>query len=59
VNVFCKEGPEPNQCCNTSFRLATKARAYKGASQKGSSGVASHALRSVGECERMNPHTPK
>jgi hypothetical protein len=27
--------------------------------QKGSLGVTSHALGSVGECEGMNPHTPK
>jgi len=37
----------------------TKARACKGASQKGSPGVASHVFGSVGECEGMNPHTPK
>jgi len=34
----------------------TKARACKGASQKGSPGVTSHAPKSVGECEEMNPH---
>jgi hypothetical protein len=33
--------------------------ACKGASQEGSLGVTSHATGSVGECERMNPHTPK
>jgi len=26
--------------------------------QKGSLGVTSHALKNVGECDRMNPHTP-
>jgi hypothetical protein len=37
----------------------TKARACKGESQKGSPWIASHAPGSVGECEGMNPHTPK
>jgi hypothetical protein len=27
--------------------------------KKGNSKVTSHALKSVGECEGMNPHTPK
>jgi len=47
------------RCRNPSIRLATKARACKGESQKGSPGITSHAPRSVGECEGMNPHTPK
>jgi len=47
------------QCCNPSLKLVTKARACKGAGQKGSPGVTSHALENVGECEGMNPHTPK
>ncbi len=46
-------------CRNPSLGLMTKARAYKGAGQERSLGVASHALGSVGECEGMNPHTPK
>jgi hypothetical protein len=46
-------------CCNPSLGLTTKARVCKGAGQEGSSGIISHALRSVGECERMNLHTPK
>ncbi len=37
----------------------TKARAYKSAGQEGSSKVTSHVPGSVGECEGMNPHTPK
>jgi hypothetical protein len=45
-------------CHNPSLGLATKARTCKGVSQ-GSMGVTSHAPRSVGECEGMNPHTPK
>jgi hypothetical protein len=36
-----------------------KARTCKGAGEKGSSGVTSHAPMSVGECEQMNPHTFK
>jgi hypothetical protein len=46
-------------CCNLSLGLATKARACKGAGQKGSPGVTFHALETIGECEGMNPHTPK
>jgi len=46
-------------CCNPSLGLMTKTRACKGASWEGSSGVTSHASKSVGKCERMNPHTPK
>jgi hypothetical protein len=48
-----------DHCHNPSLGLATKARACKGASQEGSPGITSHAHGSVGECERMNPHTPK
>jgi hypothetical protein len=44
---------------NLSFGLATKARACKGAGQKKSPVVASHAPGNVGECEGMNPHIPK
>ncbi len=47
------------ECHNLSLRLVTKARAYKGVSQKGSPRVTSHAFGSVGECEGMNHHTPK
>jgi hypothetical protein len=48
-----------SSCHNPSFGLATKARACKGASQEGILRVTSHAPGSVGECEGMNPHTPK
>jgi hypothetical protein len=44
---------------NLSLGLVTKVRVYKGAGQDGNSGVTSHAFGSVGECEGMNPHTPK
>jgi hypothetical protein len=44
---------------NPSLGLATKARACKGAGQKGSPGITSHAPGSAGECEGTNPHTPK
>jgi len=50
---------ETNYYHNPSFRLATKARAYKGVGQEWSMGITFHALMSVGECEGMNPHTPK
>jgi hypothetical protein len=44
---------------NPSLRLATKARAYKGAGQEGSLGVTFNAPGSVRQCEGMNLHTPK
>jgi hypothetical protein len=46
-------------CRNPSLGLTTKAKDCKSASQEGSPRVISHAPRSVGECEGMNPHTPK
>ncbi len=46
-------------CYNLSFGLTTKARTCKGAGQEGSSGVPYHALKNVGECEKMNTHTLK
>jgi hypothetical protein len=46
-------------CRHPNFGLVIKARACKGACQKKSQGITSHAPESVGECERMNPHTPK
>jgi hypothetical protein len=39
--------------------FVTKVRAYKGAGGEWSLGITFHALRSVGECEGMNPHIPK
>jgi hypothetical protein len=48
-----------NSYCNLNLELATKARAYKGASQEWSLGVTFHVSKSVRECEGMNPHTPK
>ncbi len=48
-----------SNCHNPNFKFATKARACKGASQERSPGVTSHAPKSVGECEGMDPHTPK
>jgi len=38
---------------------AREAKACKGAGWKWSLGVTFHAPGSVGECEGMNPHTPK
>jgi hypothetical protein len=46
-------------CHNPSLGLATKERACKGAGQEWSLGITFHSLRIVGECEEMNPHTPK
>jgi hypothetical protein len=56
VHVHYKE---LTKCYNPSLGFATKARACKGAGQEGSLRVTSHALGNVGECEGMNPHTPK
>jgi hypothetical protein len=50
---------EEEQCRNPNLGLVTKAGVCKGAGPKGSLGVTSHALGSVGECEGMNIHTPK
>jgi hypothetical protein len=47
------------ECHNPSLGIATKVRPYKGASQEGSPGITSHAPRSVGKCEGMDPYTPK
>jgi len=44
---------------NPSLGLATKARACEGACQVWSPGSTFHVPGSVGECEGMNPHTPK
>jgi hypothetical protein len=46
-------------CHNPNLGLTTKARACKNAKQERSSGGTSYTPRNVGECERMNPHTPK
>jgi len=39
--------------------FATKAKACKNARQEGSPKSTSYTLGNAGECERMNPHTPK
>jgi hypothetical protein len=46
-------------CRNPGLGVVTKAMVYKGAGQEGSLGVTSHAPGNVGECEGINPHTPK
>jgi hypothetical protein len=48
-----------NICRNLSFGFVIKTRACKSAGQEWSPGVTFHVPGSVGECERMNPHTPK
>jgi len=47
------------ECRNPNLGFTTKAKACKVAGQEGSPGVTSHAPRSVGKCEGMNPHTSK
>ncbi len=54
---LCKSFME--MCRNLSLGLVTKARGCKVTSQEKDLGVTSHALRSVKECEGVNPHTPK
>jgi hypothetical protein len=44
---------------NPNLGLTTKAKACRGAGQEEILGITSHAPRSVGECEGMNPHTFK
>jgi len=46
-------------CHNPNLGLVIKARDCKGVGQEGGLGVTSHALENVGQCEGMNPHTPK
>jgi hypothetical protein len=50
---------EEVNCHNPNLGFATKARVCKDASQKGISGITSHASGSAKECEGMNPHIPK
>jgi hypothetical protein len=49
--------PSCARCHNPSFGLMTKARACKGAGEKGSPGITSHVLGSVGECEIEHSHS--
>ncbi len=51
--------PIVDYCRNLNLGLATKTKACKGVGQKGSSRITSHAPKSVGEYEGMNPHTFK
>ncbi len=46
-------------CRNLNLKLVTKTMAGKSVGQKGGPGNTFYTLRSAGECERMNPHTPK
>jgi hypothetical protein len=45
-------------CHNLNLGLVTKAKVDKGVGQEWSLGVTSHAPRSVGKCEGMNPTLP-
>ncbi len=47
------------RCHNPSFRLTIKVGACKNARQEGGLGETSYTPGSAGECEKMNPHTPK
>ncbi len=46
-------------CRDPSLGLVAKKRDWKGVNQKWSPGITFHALKRVGGCEGMNPHTPK
>ncbi len=48
-----------NQHCNTNIGFVTKAKGCKVVGQERSPRVMSYAPRSVRECERIDPHTPK
>jgi hypothetical protein len=46
-------------CRKPNLGLMIKARAYKRGRQEGGPEGTSYTPRSAGECEKMNPHTPK
>ncbi len=46
-------------CHNPNLKLVTKARGYKVAGQKGSTGVMLHAPGSARHCEGIDLHVPK
>jgi hypothetical protein len=46
-------------CRNPSLGFVTKAKGLQGCGPRGSPGVTSHTLESVGKCEGINPRTPK
>jgi hypothetical protein len=46
-------------CYNPNLGLATKIKVCEGAGQEWSLRVTFYTLESVGECDGMNPHTPK
>jgi hypothetical protein len=48
-----------HHCHNPNFGFVTKAKGLQGCGPRGSPGVTSHTLGSVGECEGMSLHTPK
>ncbi len=48
-----------DSCHNPNLGLATKARACEVGGQEWSPKVTFHVVESVGQCEGMNPHTPK
>jgi hypothetical protein len=47
------------KCHNLNLRLMTNVKAYKGAGQEWSPKVTFYAPGGVGECEALNPRTPK
>ncbi len=59
TNIFASHQARYRMCRNPSLGLATKVRAYEGVGQDWSLGVTFHVPMNVGECEGMNPHTPK
>jgi hypothetical protein len=57
-NVFMYKETYTNYC-NPNLGLVTKARACKRTKQEGDPKGTPYTPGSAGECERMNPHTPK
>jgi len=59
IQHWKKHVTKQNNVATLTFGLATKAKGLQGCEPRGSLGVTSHAPKSVGKCERVNPHTPK
>jgi len=62
--VLCGNATMPHwckhlHCHDLNLGFVTKAKVCKGANWKWSMGVIFYVLKSVGDCEGINPHTPR
>jgi hypothetical protein len=57
--TICMHVTLKGPCHDINLGFMTKARACKGAGWEWSPRITFYAPKSVGECEGMNPHTPK